>query len=115
MLKFKIELGATDAQIDAVIRCLEALKSKGQSKFSPQKSTKTKEEPALKEPAKQEEPQKTEVGAITLDMVREAVAEKKDDYFKAMKAELENVYKAPNVTKLDPKDYQDFYNFVKNL
>lgn len=117
MLKFKIESGATDAQIDAVIRCLEALKTKGGTKAAV-KVTKAEEEPETP----QEEPAAPHVskrpptnGAATLDMIREAVAAKKDKHLQAMKAELQNTYKAANVNKLDPADYDKFYYFVQSL
>jgi hypothetical protein len=51
---------------------------------------------------------------VTIDQIRELVAEKKGDHMQAMKAKLKELG-AATVPALDAKHYEEFYTFVKGL
>ncbi len=72
------------------------------------------EEPKAEEP-KAEEPKAEEPKpSVSIEDVRKALQEKVNDHREKIKAKLTELGSA-NVTKLDPKHYNEMYNFLINL
>lgn len=70
------------------------------------------QKPAEKKPAEKKPAEKK--SSITIDDIRSAVMEKINDSRDAIKEKLES-FGVPNVTKLPEENYEEMYNFLKEL
>lgn len=81
----------------------------------PNKAPAAEKQVAEKAPAERVEEAKPAASKITLDDVRRAVAEKKDQHFEIMKFKLKEEFGVSKTPDLKPEDYERFYNFVNSL